>query len=399
MILRALAKTPDTRYATADEMGIDLDRVRKGLAPLAGAALPGDGRTRRLPVGETVVAAAPSVRPRPAPVYEEAPVEEAPRRVWPWLLLLLLVPAAGGALAYALLGDGDEGTTATTTAGTTAATTTAPELVTMPAVGGRRIAVARRQLEALGLEVGVREVFEARPAGTVIGQSIRAGTEVERGSPVTLRVSKGPQPVPVPKVVGAARQAAETTLRGAGFEVRVQEAPSDDVPAGAVISQDPAAAAQAKRGDTITIVVSTGREQAEVPSVIGLTEIEARRAISEAGLEVAVEPQASATIEAGLVIESNPRPGAAVDPGSTVTIVVSSGPEQATVPEVRGQTQEAAIELIEAAGLTPVVEEVPVTDPAADNLVSQQNPAPGARADQGAEVAIVVGRLATAEGG
>jgi beta-lactam-binding protein with PASTA domain len=64
---------------------------------------------------------------------------------------------------------------------------------------------------------------------------------------------------------------------------------------------------------------------------------------------------------------------------------------------VRGQTQEAAIAAIQAAGLVPQIEEVPVTDPAAANIVSQQNPAPGARAARGADVAIVVGRLATAE--
>jgi serine/threonine-protein kinase len=97
------------------------------------------------------------------------------------------------------------------------------------------------------------------------------------------------------------------------------------------------------------------------------------------------------------VIESNPGPGAAVDPGSTVTITVSSGPQQATVPDVRGQTQEQAITLLEAAGLTAQVEEVPVTDPAADNLVSTQNPAPQARAPRGAQVSIVVGRSVVPE--
>jgi serine/threonine-protein kinase len=87
VILRALAKTPDRRYATADEMGIDLDRVRKGLPPLAGAVPDaGGGRTRRPPVGGDgrglPGAAAPPARPGPpggrCPAASDLAVAPAP---------------------------------------------------------------------------------------------------------------------------------------------------------------------------------------------------------------------------------------------------------------------------------------------------------------------------------
>jgi serine/threonine-protein kinase len=161
------------------------------------------------------------------------------------VLLLALVLAAGAALAYALLGgDADNRTTTPTTTATTAATTTAPELVTMPALGGQRVGVARRRLEALGLRVEIREVFEARPAAPSSARASGRARRSSAGAPSRCACRRGPQPVPVPDVVGAARAAAQTTLTEAGFKVTVQEAPSDDVPGGHGDLPGSAAAAQ-----------------------------------------------------------------------------------------------------------------------------------------------------------
>ncbi|WP_293783366.1 PASTA domain-containing protein, partial [uncultured Aeromicrobium sp.] len=135
-----------------------------------------------------------------------------------------------------------------------------PEQVQIPDVSDYMLEQARSLLEGerYGLVVQVEEADSDQPAGRVLNTNPPAGTSVERGSTVTLIVSRGQ--VTVPNVVGQSREQAEQTLiniEGAEFQIVVNEDPNASAPAGEVTAQNPAAGTSVAPGSTITLTVST----------------------------------------------------------------------------------------------------------------------------------------------
>ena len=136
-----------------------------------------------------------------------------------------------------------------------------------------------------------------------------------------------PVQVIVPNVVALSQTAAETAITGAGLVPAVTTANDPNVPAGDVISQDPAGGASVDLGSTVGIVVSLGPvSQVIVPNVVALSQTAAETAITGAGLVPAVTTANDPNVPAGDVISQNPAGGASINLGSTVGIVVSLGP-------------------------------------------------------------------------
>jgi len=139
---------------------------------------------------------------------------------------------------------------------------------------------------------------------------------------VRLLVSQGPEQVTVPDVTGLTRASAEARLRDEGLEVSAQEQESD-VAEGDVISQNPTAGTRVSRGATVTIVVSTGKPQVDVPDVVGMSEERATSRLSGVGLSpVRQERTVTDPAQDGVVIEQRPGAGTQVDEGREVVIVV-----------------------------------------------------------------------------
>ncbi len=132
----------------------------------------------------------------------------------------------------------------------------------------------------------------------------------------------------VPNVVNQTQAAATTAITGAGLAVgTVTQNSSPTVPAGSVISQNPAAGASVAPGSAVALDVSTGPAKVIVPNVDNQTQAAATTAISGAGLTVgAITLAYSTTVPAGSVISQNPAAGASVAPGSAVSLTVSVGP-------------------------------------------------------------------------
>jgi len=202
--------------------------------------------------------------------------------------------------------------------------------VSVPNVVGLTQAAATTAITGAGLVVGTvtTQSSSTVPAGAVISQNPTSGTLVAPGSSVNLVVSTGPPPVPVPNVVGLTQTAASTAITGAGLVVgTVTTQSSSTVPAGAVISQNPTSGTLVAPGSSVNLVVSTGPPPVSVPNVVGLTQTAASTAITGAGLVVGtVTTQSSSTVPAGAVISQNPTSGSLVAPGSSVNLVVSTGP-------------------------------------------------------------------------
>ncbi|MFF9145370.1 Stk1 family PASTA domain-containing Ser/Thr kinase [Streptomyces sp. NPDC014861] len=166
-----------------------------------------------------------------------------------------------------------------------------PEIVKVPNLKNKPLDEAKRILAEQGLAPGVvtTEFSTTVAQGAVIGSDPEPGTERAPDSAVALLVSKG-APVDVPDVTGETVDDATATLREAGLDVSVAperiHSPED---AGAVAAQSLAEGSRAAKGDAITLTVSKGPRQVEVPDVVGMSTDEAREELEAAGFEVKVE--------------------------------------------------------------------------------------------------------------
>ncbi len=272
-----------------------------------------------------------------------------------------------------------------------------PQPMAVPDVVGLAQAAAESAVTGTGLSVGAitTQYSDTVPAGSVISQNPVAGTEVLPGSAVDLVISLGPQPVAVPDVVGLAQAAAESAVTGAGLDVgTVTTQYNDTIPAGSVISQNPAAGTELLPGSAVDLVISLGPQPVAVPNVVGLTRTAAESAVTGAGLDVGtIITQYSDTVPAGSVISQNPAAGTEVLPGSAVNLVISLGPQPSntlTVPDLTGLSRTAAEAAITAAGLIVGVVTEAYSDTVPAGFVMSQSPAAGAETQPGAAVNFVV---------
>jgi len=261
----------------------------------------------------------------------------------------------------------------------------------MPNVVGMTEAAATAAITGRGLSVSVEfERNDNVAEGNVIRQSIASGASVNRGTRVTVTVSSGRSLVQVANVVGRPQSEAGSTLRGQGFDVTVNEAASEDVAAGNVISQSLAAGSSQISGTQIIITVSTGMPVVNVPSVVGRTQSAAETTLRNAGFAVSTTSDASTTVPEGSVISQLPASGTAVM-GTAVALVISTGPADVRVTNVVGQTRTAAESTIRGQGLTVSVVEIFSETVTRGNVISQ-TPAAGATVSHGSAVTINVSR-------
>jgi beta-lactam-binding protein with PASTA domain len=197
-----------------------------------------------------------------------------------------------------------------------------------------------------------------------------------------------PGDVIVPDVVGQAEVDATSAITGLGLVSGTTEAPDDTVAAGSVTSQDPTAGTSVAAGSIVNIVVSTGPDApatVPVPDVTGMPEGDAQKTLEDAEFAVTATQQPSAEVEIGLVISTNPTTGTEVAPGTSVEMIVSSGPGDVVVPDFTGMSIADATAAAEAAGLTITFVE-DADNPDTEGVVISQDPAAGTTVEGGSEV-------------
>ena len=206
----------------------------------------------------------------------------------------------------------------------------APPPVAVPNVVGLQKALAITTIVNNGLTLGTvtNEFSTTVPADSVISQNPAAGTLLSPGSAVALVVSSGPPSVQVPSVVGLPQAAATTAIVNSGLTLgSLTSASSTTVPVGSVISQDPVAGTPVPSGSLVNLVVSSG---VTVPNVVGQPQSAVAGVLGSVGLIVGtVTRQSSATVPIDVVISQVPSADAQASGGSTVNLVVSSGPPPA----------------------------------------------------------------------
>jgi beta-lactam-binding protein with PASTA domain len=196
----------------------------------------------------------------------------------------------------------------------------------------------------------------------------------------------------VPTVVGAAPDAARSTLAQAGLNVGLLSYSTQIEPGvaeGAVSSQDPASGTWVRRGTTVSLVVN-GPEKIKVPTVVGKTQAEALTTLQAAGLTIgAITSTYDATAPAGSVISQDPVASSEATKGAPVTISVSKGPQVLIVPNVSGQSEASAKAALEKAGFK-VSSSQQYSPAVPSGQVISQNPAGGTSGKLGETVAIAV---------
>jgi beta-lactam-binding protein with PASTA domain/tRNA A-37 threonylcarbamoyl transferase component Bud32 len=296
IIRKAMAKRREDRYATAREMAADL----RGETALWEEVLGDDAPTRTFAL---------EVRRR--------------RRVTP------TVPVAAAVLV-AVLGGLWAGWRAVS------AYLNVPE-VDVPDLVGRSLLQAEQIARQQGLvvEVAERAYSATVPQDVILAQHEPPGKRVKQGRRIGVVVSLGPQLVTVPDVVRQPVQAAQLALESARLRVgALQEGYDDVVKPGFVIRQDPPAGARVQVDSPVTLVISRGPTQVEMPALVGRTLAEARRVLEERGLVIAharIVPVAD--VAPGVIVEQSPAAGVLVRPGQTaITVAVAARPGEEAAP-------------------------------------------------------------------
>ncbi len=193
-----------------------------------------------------------------------------------------------------------------------------PQTMDMPDLVGEDVANATKDLEDLGFaaEDIVQEEVDARevPPGEVIETNPEAGATADREGSITLTISRG---IPVPAVVGEELDDARSTLEDLDLEVEVVEEESEDVDEGVVISQLPDTGTSLGMNGTVTLTVSSGPPEVDVPDVVGMRRKEARETLEDAGFEVEIDR----ILRGNRIVHQSPS-GSAPE-GSTIELIAA----------------------------------------------------------------------------
>jgi eukaryotic-like serine/threonine-protein kinase len=250
-----------------------------------------------------------------------------------------------------------------------------PHSATVPPLVGRTVNQARSQLVDLGFVVKMApgHYSPKAPAGEVLRVQPAAGAVLKRGETVTLTPSLGPPPVEVPSVVGETVDRARSALTKGNLELEVNAQRWNDAAPGTVIAQDPTGG-KAPSGSTVRVVVSKGPKPVPLPDVVGRPLDVATSKLRAAGFAVTTTTAFSDSVLKDRVISSSPDAGALTVPGTTITLVVSQGPERFAAPDFRGLSRSSAQSLADRYGLKLTLKIVPNTSGA---IVYSQTPGAG----------------------
>ena len=371
VVMRALEKEPGQRFQSADAFIAALDAALKD---------PGGG-------AENTAAFAPLppiVAVPEEPVAEGVdPEDRRNRGIW---ILVAIAVLIGLLVGFALTRD----------------TTT-----DVPNVTGNQLNVAIALLQQNGFSVGdVKRVEREAPANEVLEQDPAAAPPADQASEdcslltffcskpkVTLTVSAGPGSAKIPSTAGLTDSAAEEKLEEAGFKAKSESVHSKTVEEGLVLKSEPSGGETATKGSTVVLKVSSGPKLAKVPVVVGSQRSLAVQQIRGRGFTPSVE-EVESTQPQGQVIRQAPSAGSQLPPGSTVSITVSKGEEEATAPNLIGNERGEAVEAVRAAGLKPVVQEQETEVPSQVGRVTDQFPPPNSEVKPGSTVTLVVGKAA-----
>jgi eukaryotic-like serine/threonine-protein kinase len=391
VVMRALAKNPDDRYQSADEMEADLERVARGV-----------GISPETEAAATQIMRAPTTIPAPAPLSATAATMITPPRrgggtagpplppsvyydidepihrrpVWPWIAAFLFVVGAaiGGWFLYHQISNKLASNT--------------PAAVQNYLNENQDNAVAN--IQADGFHAVVKKHSNlTTDLGLVYKQSPTPGTRQPKGNDVTIYVSTGKPKVAVPPLKGMTSADAIKALRDAHLVPDVHEIVSGAT-ADTVTASDPPPGQQVAVGTKVRINVSKGPTPVTVPNVVGESIDKATKDLQASGFKVN-PTYVDSNVPQNQVVSQSPGPGSA-PPHSTIDLSVSNGPSTVSVPDVRTLDVGTATSTLQGQGFRVKFTYTTVSDPNSDQIVLDQFPESGHDAKPGSTVTLTVGK-------
>ena len=379
VVMKAMAKSPDDRYGSAEELRADLLRFAEGrpveagdpgvtsMMTTVGVAAGATQATRVVTATGQTMAIPNGTQP---PVDREA--MERRKRTRNLVIILVVLLAALAVIAFFLLRSVLGGN------------------VTMPNVVGQSQHQATQTLQNDHLTVGstTSELNDFYGQGTVVGTDPKAGASLAKNSSVKLVLSAGAG-TPVPKVTGLQLTPATQLISDAGLSYAVKYVTSNQ-PVGTVLAQSPIAGTKIAPSQKINLTVSGTQTSVSVPSVLGQSAASAGSVLRGAGLNVGSQTNGcpNGQYPAGQVAAQSPAPNTPAQPNSSVNIEVSNC---VGVPGVVGQTSASAQSAITSAGLVAnTTFDTTCANNAQPGNVDSQSPAANAQVASGSTVNISV---------
>jgi serine/threonine-protein kinase len=389
IIMHAMAKQPQARYATAQDFHDDLERFMRGLPILAPPPSPAEvgAQTIAIPVNPTLVLAASGVPVAPTEIQERVPPagpghgqpEYPKRRFVPWVVAAIVLAAALVVIVY--IGGRDLGYFGG------AVSFHPKDVVNMNYLKAESV------LSSQGLDPTVSFVTGTEASKFLVkSQAPVTGQLVKKHDAVHLTVFRGPNPIDLPYVVNLQLNQVKGQLRAAGFVVHVVYEPRNSavIPSGTILGQG-LKSGYYPYGTTVTLTVARGLKLVKLPlrrAVVGQPIQAVRYLLLGDGFFINPVLQFSNRVTNGLVITTEPAPGTKQAIGATINLIISQGPA-AVVPNVVHRTQGAAMAALQSAHLTGTVSLVNVPGTEAD-WVTSQSVAPGKQEKWGFTVVIYV---------
>ena len=332
VILTAMAKHPADRYQSAVEMADDLERLERGAVTEAA----------RTHLSDTDLTETPAPVPEPSRYAQHRQETQKSGNTGMKILAILMASVmllGGGAYAFNKVRSDRE-------------QEVAKDMVFVPKVVGKTREEAVAELEKLGLLVSVSEAPHPDvPRGQVLSTNPIEGSQLQKGTSITVTVSSGREITDVPDLTDLSPQDAAAELEKAGLKLNddIKREHSDTVPEGVIMSQQPAAGSQLSKGSKVSVTVSNGREKVKVPSLEGMNVAQAESILSSLGLQgTTVEVDSLKPKDEVLAVAGQ---GEEVDRGTTVEIRVSNGMLM-KMPKLVRQTPEQAEASLRSQGWT-----------------------------------------------
>lgn len=358
VVLKAMAKEPEARFANITEMIEDLKLAQNYLR---------DDQTRRLSREDFPTQILPRVTVNEIDANNIEPVQDGqitqqngkPRKwLWGLLALLLLGFAIGAFLAYGKFWSASE--------------------INVPNVVGKQVEVAKNILTGQNLRVSVSETFNDKvPSGQVVSQYPEAGSTVKEQRTITLFVSKGGEITVVPDLRGLNRRDAELQIKNAGLQLGYVDEQFADVPADTVVSQNPRPPAQVNKNTAIDLVISKGSGPRKImmPDFRGSPINTVNTQLESLKLKLGTTTEvASDKYPAGTITGQNPAPATETTEGTTVDFTVAKGNA--------GAAKRAVVQIAVPEGAAKQAVQIVVTDSNGRRVVYENVHKPGDKVEK-----------------